>query len=291
MHADFLLQSPRVLVQGITGKAARFWTERMLEYGTNIVGGVTPGKGGETVSGKLVYDTVKEAMLADPTVALVFVPPKSVLSAVCEALQEGIKKIVIVTEHIPLHHTLEIMSIANEVSATIVGPNSSGIVRPDEWMIGIMPSWLGDTFQLGNIGIVSKSGSLGAEVCYQITQAGFGQSYYVGIGGDLVIGIGYKEVMSFFDSDPSTEVVVILGEIGGNLELEAIDIVLQTGKPVLGLIVGRTAPQGKQLGHAGALIEGKSGSAETKISALQNAGVIMVKQTCDLPDILQEVVG
>lgn len=277
-----------VLVQGITGREAEFWTNRMLQYGTNIVAGVTPGKGGQGVLGLPVYDTVRQAMENHtPEVSVLFVPAVAARDAALEALDAGLKKIILLTEHIPLHHTLSLIAAAEAQDAQILGPNTPGVVTPGEAFIGIMPAWLDDVFRPGPVGVVSRSGSLAMEMCYQVRQAGLGQSAFVGIGGDQVIGTSFAGVLRAFEGDDRTEAVVLVGEIGGSLEQEAAGYIPRMSKPVIAFIAGRTAPPGKRMGHAGAIVQGGRGTAEEKIAALQAAGAQVARIPADIASLLR----
>lgn len=279
-----------VLVQGITGREAAFWTEHMLHYGTRIVAGVTPGKGGRNVHGVPVHDTVRQAMEKhDLETTVLFVPAMSARDAVLEALDAELKKIIVLTEHIPLHHTLSMIVEGEARGAEILGPNTPGIVVPGETSIGIMPAWLTEVFQPGPVGVVSRSGSLGMEACWQVVRAGLGQSTFLGIGGDQVVGTSFYEALKAFERDDRTEAVVLVGEIGGSSEEEAATYFPQMSKPVIAFIAGRTAPAGRQMGHAGAIIQAGRGTAAEKIKALLANGAKVAGTPAEIAILLKKV--
>ncbi|MCX8160867.1 MAG: succinate--CoA ligase subunit alpha [Candidatus Saccharicenans sp.] len=266
----------RVLVQGLTGKEATFHSQRMLEYGTRLVAGVTPGKGGQLHLGLPVFNTVEEAVRAEsPEVSIIFVPPLAGAEAIMEAAAAGIKLIVCITEGIPVLDMLRVKSWLKKCRASLIGPNTPGLISPGQSKVGIMP---GHIHQPGPVGIISRSGTLTYEAVNQLTAAGLGQSTAVGIGGDPVVGLRFVELLEMFRTDQQTRAVVLIGEIGGQAEEEAADYLKASGypKPVLAYVAGRTAPPGKRLGHAGAIIEGRQGSAEGKIERLREAGVKII---------------
>ncbi|MBK7746739.1 MAG: succinate--CoA ligase subunit alpha [Candidatus Obscuribacter sp.] len=265
-------KSTKVVVQGATGKMGGAHTKRMIDYGTNIVGGVTPGKGGETVHGVPVFDTVMQAVQkTGATCSVIFVPPYLALDAGYEALDAGIQLLVLITEGIPPLDTAKLAAAVKAKGAKLIGPNCPGIITPGQSLIGILP---GSIFKSGPVGMVSKSGTLTYEIALALTESGFGQSTCVGTGGDPVKGLDYKEVLSMFEADPATEVIVMIGEIGGNAEEEAAAYIKQNiKKPVIGYIAGQTAPPGKRMGHAGAIISGGKGTAESKLEAFKANGV------------------
>ena len=278
-----------MIVQGITGKQGSFHTKLMLEYGTRIVAGVTPGKGGTEIGGVPVYDTVEEAKREhSPNASIVFVPAPSAADAAHEALDAGIETVVIVTEHVPVKDAIGIVAHASEVQAMVVGPNTPGIITPGKCKLGIMPSHV---FAEGIVGVVSRSGTLTYEIAAGLTGAGFGQSTCLGVGGDPVIGIGFVEALELFEADVQTEAVALIGEIGGNLEELAAEHVERTGfsKPVVAYVAGRSAPAGKRMGHAGAIIMGKAGTAESKIEAFRSAGVDVAEKPSDVAALLRGV--
>jgi len=262
----------KVIVQGITGKMGAAHTKRMIEYGTNIVGGVTPGKGGEKMHGAPVFDTVKQAVEAtEATCSVIFVPPYLALDAGCEALHTVISLLVLITEVIPPLDTAKLVAQVKAKGAKLIGPNCPGIITPGQSLIGILP---GSIFKSGPVGMVSKSGTLTYEIALALTESGLGQSTCVGTGGDPIKGVDYQECLTMFENDPATEVIVMIGEIGGNAEEEAAAFIKKSiKKPVIGFIAGQTAPPGKRMGHAGAIISGGKGTAESKLEAFKANGV------------------
>jgi len=283
-------ENTRLLVQGITGHEGRFHSEQMLAYGTNIVAGVTPGKGGEWVlKGKIpVFDSVRAAVeVTGANVSAIFVPSRFAGDAIMEAADAEIPLIVCITEGIPVKEMLQIKQVIRQKSAILIGPNSPGIISPPRTKVGIIP---GNITKSGSVGIVSRSGTLTYEVVYALKQAGQGTSTCVGIGGDPVIGIDFIEILSFFEGDPQTEIIVLIGEIGGQDEEMAADYIAnQITKPVIGFVAGQSAPADKRMGHAGAIIERGKGTADIKIKALRNAGVQVVKYPEEIPTILDSL--
>jgi len=276
----------RAIVQGITGRQGSFHTRLMLDYGTKIVAGVTPGKGGQEVHGVPVYDTVKEALAEhDANASIVFVPARFAKDAVLEAIEAGLELVVVITEHIPVRDTMEFLALARREDATIIGPNTPGIITPGECKLGVMP---GHVFKRGRVGMVSRSGTLTYEIAAQLTRAGLGQSTCLGIGGDPVVGLTFTEVLDMFEKDPETEAVVLIGEIGGNLEELAAQYIREREypKPVVAFIAGRTAPPGKRMGHAGAIIMGRAGTAQSKIEALERAGVPVARTPKEVAELV-----
>lgn len=264
----------RLLVQGITGRQGAFHTRAILKYGTKVLAGVTPGKAGQTVEGVPVYDSVEDAVAHHPEIntSLVMVPAPYAGDAVLEALNAGLKLVVVITEHVPVHDAMKFISYAKLKNADIVGPNCPGVITPGAAKVGIMP---GHIFKRGQVGIVSRSGTLTYEIAYQITVKGMGQSTCVGIGGDPVVGLNFIDVLEMFRKDDETEAVVLIGEIGGDLEERAAEYIVKTRypKPVVGYIAGRTAPPEKRMGHAGAIISLGAGDPQSKVKALTEAGV------------------
>jgi len=275
-------KNTHAIVQGITGTQGSFHTKLMLEYGTKIVAGVTPGKGGNQIHGIPVYDTIEAAIEKHPANAsIIFVPAPFAAEAALEALENGIKTIIVITEHIPIKDAVNVMAYAKQVKAKIIGPNTPGIITPMECKLGIMPAHI---FKPGGIGIVSRSGTLTYEIAANLTRSNLGQSTCLGLGGDPITGLNFIDVLKMFEKDPETKAVVLIGEIGGNLEeLTAEYIAKQKySKPVVAFIAGRSAPPGKRMGHAGAIIMGKAGTAETKIEALRSAGVKVAEKPSDV---------
>ena len=280
----------RVICQGFTGRQGTFHSEQAIQYGTNLVGGVTPGKGGQIHLDLPVFNEVKEAKKetnADATV--IYVPPKFAASSIIEASNAGIKIIVCITEGIPILEMLEVKKIIKENKSILIGPNCPGIITPDECKIGIMPA---NIHKRGKIGIISKSGTLTYEAVHQTTSIGYGQSTCVGIGGDPIKGINFIECLSMFEEDSETEGIILVGEIGGtDEELAAEYIKSSINKPVVAHIAGVTAPAGKRMGHAGAIISGNSGTAISKINALEEAGVLIAHSPAEMGETMKTAIG
>ena len=277
----------RVLVQGITGAQGSFHTKLMLEYGTEIVAGVTPGKGGTEVQGVPVFDTAEEATdRFKANASIIFVPAPFAKDAALENIAAGFNPVVVITEGLPVKDEIQIMEVARLKGTTIIGPNTPGIITPGESKLGIMP---GHIFKQGKVGLVSRSGTLTYEIAASLTAAGLGQTTCLGIGGDPVVGLSFVDVLEMFRNDPKTEAIAMIGEIGGNAEEMAADYIkkMRYPKPVAAYIAGRAAPPGKRMGHAGAIIMGKSGTAETKIEALKNAGVMIALKPSEIAKLLK----
>ena len=281
-------KNTKVIVQGFTGKEGSFHAEQCLAYGTKIVGGVTPGKGGTTHLGKPVFNTVREAVLATgATVSMVFVPPAFVGDAVLEAADAGIELSVIITEGSPVRDMQRAKAYAVKKGMKTIGPNCPGIITAEECKIGIMP---GAIFKKGNIGLISKPGTLTYEGANQVCNEGFGITTAVGIGGDPIIGLSYLQLLPLFEADPETEAIVMIGEIGGDLEIQAAKFIKEhITKPVVAFIAGQTAPKGKRMGHAGAIVSGSAGTAAEKMEALSKAGVHVVKSPAEIGKKIAEV--
>lgn len=281
-------EETRVLVQGITGRQGSFHTKLMLDYGTKILAGVVPGKGGGKVHGVPVYDTVSEALEAHPEIntSIVFVPAKYAFNAVLESIENGIPLIVVITENIPELHSLKMIVYANYKGVKIIGPNTPGIISPGKSKVGIMP---GRYFKGGRIGIAARSGTLMYEVAWNIAIAGFGVSTAIGVGGDPIVGLNLPEAAVILDKDEETDAIVIVGEIGTSDE-EKIAELKREGrikKPVVAYVAGRSAPKGKKMGHAGAIVYGEAGSYESKIRALKNAEIPVAETPWDIGKILK----
>jgi len=278
-----------VLVQGITGRQGRFWTERMVECGTRVVAGVSPGKGGTEVCGVPVYDSVSEAIKwHDIRVAVLFTPAKATKGAALESLMAGVKKLVLLAEGVPVQETMEILAEAREAGAQVLGPNTAGVAVPGEAMVGIIPAFIGEIFRRGEVGVVSRSGSLGTLVCMYVSQAGLGQSAFIGVGGDPVVGTTMREACTVLEEDERTRVVVLVGEIGGSQEEDAAEYVRRMRKPVVAVVVGREAPRGKRMGHAGAIVLGERGSAQAKMEALRAAGARVAEFPWEVGGMVRE---
>ena len=279
--------STRLLVQGITGQEGLFHTRQMLDYGTNIVAGVTPGRGGEWVlEGKIpVFDSVRTGVeVTGANTSVIFVPARFAGDAILEAVDAGVKLIVCITEGIPVNDMVTVKQVIRDKDVCLIGPNSPGLITPGSAKVGIIPSTI---TQKGNVGVVSRSGTLTYEVLYALKQAGIGTSTCVGIGGDPIIGTQFSEVLSHFEGDSQTDVVVMIGEIGGREEEKAAAFVAEhMTKPVIGFIAGQAAPANKRMGHAGAIIEGGVGTAQAKIEALQKAGIQVAHYPEEIPGMI-----
>ncbi|HEY1391444.1 MAG TPA: succinate--CoA ligase subunit alpha [Ktedonobacterales bacterium] len=276
----------RVIVTGITGREGLYHTKGMLASGTQVVGGVTPGKGGQTVEEKPVFDTVEEAKAkTGATVACIFVPPLGAAESIMECAAAGMELVVCITENIPVNDMTRVAAFLKEHPTRLIGPNCPGLATPGAGKVGIMPYHI---FREGDIGFVSRSGTLTYEVVALLTQAELGQSSCIGIGGDPIIGTTFIDCLRLFEADPKTAAVVMCGEIGGSDEEDAAAYAATMSKPVIGFISGRTAPPGKRMGHAGAIISGKTGTAQGKVEALQAAHVPVAETIFDIPDLVKQ---
>jgi succinyl-CoA synthetase alpha subunit len=284
-------KSTRVICQGITGKAGEFHTKNCMEYGTKMVAGVTPGKRGQQVLGLPVYDTVVEAVEQEGANAtMIFVPPAFTADAVLEAIDAGIKVVIAITEGVPVMDMVRVYDrLQNgDCKVHLIGPNCPGVITPEECKIGIMPGYI---HKKGPVGVMSRSGTLTYEAVWQLTELGLGQSTCVGLGGDPIVGTSFIDLLAMFQADPATEAIIMMGEIGGSAEEEAADYIQQyVTKPVAAFIAGRTAPPGKRMGHAGAIISGGKGTAGEKIAALEAAGIEVARSPADMGAAVQRAI-
>lgn len=281
----------RVIVQGFTGSEGTFHASQMIEYGTNVVGGVTPGKGGSVHLDRPVFNTVAEAVQkAQANVSIIFVPPAFAADAIMEAAEAGIKVIITITEGIPVADMVKAKNYLKGRNVRLIGPNCPGVITPGEAKVGIMPGFV---FKKGRIGIVSKSGTLTYEAADQVSKAGLGVSTAIGIGGDPIIGTTTREAVEMFMNDPETDAIVMIGEIGGSLEAEAARYIKSTGnkKPVIGFIAGQTAPKGRTMGHAGAIVGGADDTAQAKMKIMSECGIHVVASPGDIGDTVAKVMG
>lgn len=278
-----------VLVQGITGKQGSFWAGKMREYGTKVIGGVNPKKAGTEHMGLPVWGSATEAAKdTNIDASVLFIPPLGVKAAVQDAVEAGIKKLVVLTEHIPVQDVMAFLAEAREAGTQVIGPNTAGIVTSGECFVGFMPAFNDRVFKPGRIGVVSRSGSLGTLLCLNLVQAGFGISSFVGIGGDPVIGTTTRDAVVALDEDPGTDAIALIGEIGGAMEEEAAEYISTMSKPVAAFIAGAASPAGKKMGHAGAIVMGGRGSYEGKRAALEEAGVAVLPTPSGVPTALAE---
>lgn len=283
-------QETKVICQGITGGAGAFHTKGCLEYGTKMVGGVTPGKGGQTVEDLPVFDTVEEAVAeTGATATMIFVPAPFTADAILEAADAGIEVIAAVTEGVPVMDMIHVFETVKEKGITLIGPNCPGLITPEECKMGIMPGYI---HQKGKVGVMSRSGTLTYEAVWQTSNLGLGQSTCVGLGGDPIVGTSFIDLLKLYEADDQTEAILMIGEIGGSAEEEAAAYVAEhVSKPVAAFIAGRTAPPGKRMGHAGAIISGGKGTAEEKIAALEGAGIEVAQSPADMGQAVQRAMA
>jgi len=278
-----------LLVQGITGRQGTFWAEKMRDYGTRIIGGVNPKKAGTKHLGLPVWGSAVDATSEQRIdVSVLFIPPLGVKGAVLDAVSAGIKKIVVLTEHIPVHDVMYFLSAASEAGTQIIGPNTAGLVTAGECFVGFMPAFNEKVFQPGRVGVISRSGSLGTLVCLNLVQAGLGISSFIGIGGDPIIGTTTRAALDILNNDERTDAVALIGEIGGSMEEEAAELASEMDKPIACFIAGSASPAGKKMGHAGAIVVGNKGSYSGKKQALEAAGVSVVPTPSGIPEVLSE---
>lgn len=280
----------RVICQGITGRVGEFHTKGCLEYGTKMVGGVTPGKGGEAVQGLPVFDTVEEAVAqTGANATMIFVPPAFTADAILEAIDAGIEVITAITEGVPPLDMVHVYDVVKRSKSVLIGPNCPGVITPEECKIGIMPGYI---HKKGPIGVMSRSGTLTYEAVWQLSNLGLGQTTCVGLGGDPIVGTSFIDLLQMFQDDPETEAILMMGEIGGSAEEEAAAYVKQhVTKPVAAFIAGRTAPPGKRMGHAGAIISGGKGTAAEKVAALEDAGIVVAESPADMGTAVQRAIA
>ncbi len=282
----------KVLVQGITGKQGTFWAARMMERGTEIVAGVNPKRAGDNHNGVPIFSSAVEAAKQTPCdVSVIFIPPTMAKDAIIDAINAGIPTIVVLTEHIPGHDVLDVFARARGTKSRIVGPNTAGIVTPGEGFVGIMPGHNPNIFAPGGVGVISRSGSLGTLMCLNLTRAGLGQSAFIGIGGDPIIGTTSRDALEALDRDDRTKAVVLVGEIGGSMEEEAAEYARGMAKPVVSFIAGRSSPPDKKMGHAGAIVTGGRGGYASKRAALEKAGVRVADTPIEITGFLANVGG
>ena len=282
----------RVLVQGITGKQGTYWTARMQAYGTRIVAGVNPKKAGTRHCGVPVYASAGEAMRETGfEVSVLFIPPLGVKAAAQDAIEAGCGRLVILTEHVPVQDVMELLAMARANGVAVLGPNTAGLVTPGECSVGFMPAFEADVFRPGRVGVISRSGSLGTLICLNLVQAGFGQSAFIGIGGDPIVGTTTRDALEVLDADQRTDAVVVIGEIGGTMEEDAAEYARAMSKPVVAFVAGAASPPGKKMGHAGAIVMGDKGTYASKRKAFEAAGVEVLDTPSGIGRALQARLG
>ena len=282
----------RVLVQGITGRQGTYWTERMQAYGTRIVAGVNPKKAGTEHCSVPVFATAQDAIRAvGIDVSVLFIPPLGVKAAAEDAIEAGCARLVILTEHVPVQDVMEMLAMARANGAVVVGPNTAGLVTPGECFVGFMPAFESDIFRPGRVGVISRSGSLGTLICLNLVQAGFGESAFIGIGGDPIIGTTTRDALQLLDADDRTDAIVVVGEIGGTMEEDAAEYARAMSKPVVAFIAGAASPPGKKMGHAGAIVMGDKGTYASKRAALEAAGVEVLDTPSEVGRALHAKLG
>ena len=287
-----LAGAERVLVQGITGRQGTFWTGRMQAYGTRVVAGVNPKKAGTRHCGVPVFASAGEAMRDTGfDLAVQFIPPLGVKAASRDAIEAGCRRLVILTEHVPVHDVMEVLAMARANGATVVGPNTAGLVTPGACFVGFMPAFESGIFRPGRVGVISRSGSLGTLICLNLVQAGFGQSAFIGIGGDAIVGTTTRDALEQLDAHEGTDAVVIVGEIGGAMEEDAADYARAMSKPVVAFVAGAASPPGKKMGHAGAIVMGGKGTHASKRAALEAAGVAVLDTPSGVGPALHAALG
>jgi succinyl-CoA synthetase alpha subunit len=280
----------KVLVQGLTGKQGSFWAAKMMECGTEVVGGVNPKRAGDSHLGVPIFGSAVEASRqVRCDISVIFIPPSMAREAIIDAIEAGIGTVITLTEHIPSHDVLDIFACARASKSQIVGPNTAGIVTPGEGFVGIMPGHNPNVFMPGNVGVISRSGSLGTLMCLNLTRANLGQSAFIGIGGDPMIGTTTRDALEALDRDTKTKAIVLVGEIGGTMEEEAAEYARQMKKPIVSFIAGRSSPPDKKMGHAGAIVTGGRGGYASKRIALEEAGVKVVDTPAEIPMFLSQV--
>ena len=282
----------RVLVQGITGRQGTYWAERMQAYGTGIVAGLNPKKAGTEHCGVPVFATARDAMReVGFDISVFFIPPLSVRAAAQDAIEAGCRRLVILTEHVPVQDVMELLAMARANGAAVVGPNTAGLVTPSECFVGFMPAFERDIFRPGGVGVISRSGSLGTLICLNLVQAGFGQSAFIGIGGDPIVGTTTLDALQLLDADDRTDAIMMIGEIGGTMEEDAAEYARAMSKPVVAYIAGRASPPGKKMGHAGAIVMGDKGTYTSKRKALEAAGVAVLATPSEVGRALHAALG